>query len=144
MMIFKEWFGVKLAKDFNDLEKGELFYVNKINGDIVDFVKQDDRKYHLCIPVSLANELFVNVCGLVNNEKYCLAEDYEYITVEVAKDFLSGTFIVKHSRDNMIVFEKGTEIEYIGQTQGGDMFSLDGELIEICDEEAIMNLFVKK
>lgn len=44
---------------------------------------------------------------------------------------------MKHSYNNWIVFKKGLEVKYIGPTQGGDWFIIDGVGVEISSVDDI-------
>ena len=147
---FVENYGVKLAKDFGDLKKGELFYVNKTDDRLIQLVKQDDKSYNLKLPIPVAKDIFTNVSGLSNGCTYCLVMDFPYMPVEYAEDTnWSKEFITKHSQDNWIVFKKGIEVKYVGPTQGGDWFIIDGVGVEISNVddidgiEDVGDLFVK-
>lgn len=135
---FTENYGVKLAKDFGELRKGELFYVEKNTNKTVHLVKQDDESYHLELPVPVAKDIFTNVSGLSNGYTYRLAVDFPYMPIEYVEDIdWSKDFIMKHSHNNWIVFKKGLEVKYIGPTQGGDWFIIDGVGVEISSVDDI-------
>lgn len=125
-------YGVKLAKDFGDLKKGELFYVEKADYRLIQLVKQNDRSYSLKLPISVARDIFTNVSGLSNSYNYRLVMDFPYAPIRYAEYAnWPKEFIQKHSQNDWIVFKKGLEVKYVGPTQGGDLFIIDGVSMEI-------------
>ena len=143
---FVPMFGYKLISNMGDLKRDTLVYCESIDKThkTVTFVKQNDKSYKIIIPIKFAENIFAYASGLTKNKTYTTKVEIAYCPVESARDMeWPEKFIIKYTKNkwgnDWIVFPKGTKFTFIGQSQSGDEFEVEGQYVPISDVEFLNN-----